>query len=247
MFNDFVNKKFRHAFLAENIKAGLAFQIRAIRERQKLSQPELAKKATKTQSVISRLEDPNYGSYTIRTLLDLAGALDVALLVKFVSYSRLAQEIKDVSPEALAVPSYVEEQEIYRQRYSNVYPQIAGSGFVTDQSSGPNVAASLGSANMAGIGSLTLAGTSTTSSTKWSGGSGGLSTSIAGTAAYMGMGVFDATSRSTGAAAENRTNFGAQGFGVVGQFLNANSLMRQPGGAIAGLLPPNCLEARVTP
>lgn len=116
MFNDLANKAFRIAFLAENIKAGLAFQIRALRERAKWSQPELAEKSAKTQSVISRLENPNYGKYTISTLLDMARAFDVALLIKFVPYSRLIAELQDLSPKGLAVDNYSQEKERMQQQ-----------------------------------------------------------------------------------------------------------------------------------
>ena len=115
MFNDLANRGFRRAFLEENIKTGIAFQVRALREKNKWSQPKLGERAGKTQSVISRIEDPNYGNFTIRTLLDLARAFDVALLVKFVSYSQLITELKDLSPKALAVSSYEEETKVIEQ------------------------------------------------------------------------------------------------------------------------------------
>lgn len=109
MFNDLANKDFRDAFLEENIKAGIIFQLRALREKRGWLQSDLAREAGKTQSVIARLEDPSYGKFTLRTLLDLAKAFDVALLVKLVPYTRLVAELQDVSSEALAVASYDEE------------------------------------------------------------------------------------------------------------------------------------------
>ena len=109
MFNDLAVKDFRNAFVEENVKTGIAFQVRALREKEGISQPQLGERAAKPQSVISRIEDPNYGKFTIRTLLDIAAAFDVALLVKFVSYTRLVTEMKDLSPRSLAVPSYDEE------------------------------------------------------------------------------------------------------------------------------------------
>lgn len=111
MFDDFANKDFRDAFLGENIGTRLAFQIRALREKNKWSQPQLAEHAGKPQSVISRLENPNYGKFTIKTLLDLASTFDVALFISFVPYTKLITEISDVSPKALAVASYEEEKE----------------------------------------------------------------------------------------------------------------------------------------
>ena len=111
MFNNLANKKFRDAFLEENIRMRLALQIRALREKFKWSQPELATRVGNTQSVISRLEDSNYGKFTIRTLLKLASTFDVALFISFVSYTKLEKEIEDLSPKALAVASYLEEKE----------------------------------------------------------------------------------------------------------------------------------------
>src|SRR5450830_917978 len=115
MFNDFANKVFRDAFLEENIKTRLAFQVRALREKLGWSQPELGKRARKTQSGISRIEDPNYGKFTIRTLLDLASAFDVALFISFVPYTKLIREMEDLSSDALAVASYKEEKKVIEE------------------------------------------------------------------------------------------------------------------------------------
>lgn len=110
MFNDLAKKAFRQEFVEENVKTGIAFQIRSLRERVKWSQAELGRRMGRPQNVISRLENPDYGKFTIRTLLDLASAFDIALLIRFVSFGRLIEELKDVSPAALAVPRYDEEK-----------------------------------------------------------------------------------------------------------------------------------------
>lgn len=112
MKKDLHNKDYRDAFVEESVKTGVAFQTRALRLSESWSQKELGKKAGKPQNVISRIEDPDYGNFTIRTLLDLASAFDVALLVKFVSFGQLMQQLKDVSPEALAVPNFKKEQDM---------------------------------------------------------------------------------------------------------------------------------------
>lgn len=102
------DKRYRDAYVASNIRIGIPYQIRALREQEerKWSQGELGKRAGKPRNVISRLENPEYGQLTIRTLLELASAFDVALLVKYVSYSRFLNEFEDVSPQALEVPSF---------------------------------------------------------------------------------------------------------------------------------------------
>jgi hypothetical protein len=64
----------------------------------------------KPQSVVSRLEDPDYGKVSIQTVLDGAAAFDVALLVQYVSFPEFLQRTRDVSPEALRVDSFDERQ-----------------------------------------------------------------------------------------------------------------------------------------
>lgn len=103
------SKEFRDAYVAENIKIGIASQIRALREALGWSQSELGQHTGKPQSAISRLEDPDYGRLSLKTLLELASAFDVALLVRFVSFGELVARNKDQSPRALAVPGYTQD------------------------------------------------------------------------------------------------------------------------------------------
>src|SRR5216684_701788 len=104
------NKKYRDAYVSAHVRNGIPYQTRALRDQRKWSQGELGKRSGKPQNVISRLEDPNYGKMRIPKLLDLAAAFDVALLVKFVPFSKLLSEVKDLSPEALSAKSFGEDQ-----------------------------------------------------------------------------------------------------------------------------------------
>jgi transcriptional regulator with XRE-family HTH domain len=99
------NKKYRHAYVREHVRNGVPFQLRAMRDQREWTQARLGQEAGKGQNAISRLEDPNYGKVTIQTLLEMAEAFDVALLVKFVPFSRLLKEYEDVSPTGLSVKS----------------------------------------------------------------------------------------------------------------------------------------------
>lgn len=105
------NKPYRDAYVESHVKIGIPYQIQALREQagRKWSQAELGRRTHKPANVICRLEDPEYGRPTIRTLLEVASAFDVALLVKFVSYGRFLTEFEDVSPEALEVPSFTND------------------------------------------------------------------------------------------------------------------------------------------
>ncbi|MEO8883058.1 MAG: hypothetical protein ABI377_06570, partial [Devosia sp.] len=50
---------------------------------------------------ISRLESTEYGKASVQTLLDIASANDVALVVRFVSYPEFLAQTSDMSPQAL--------------------------------------------------------------------------------------------------------------------------------------------------
>jgi len=102
------NKKYRSAYVEQNVKTGIAYQIRNLRGQ--MSQAEFGKKIGKPQSVVSRLEDPDYGKLNVQTLLEVAAALDIALLVKYVTFPEFIHRTRDVSPEGLHVPPYSQDQ-----------------------------------------------------------------------------------------------------------------------------------------
>jgi transcriptional regulator with XRE-family HTH domain len=73
------------------------------------SQAELGSRAGMRQNAISRLEKADYGNLNANTLLRLASAFDVALLIKFVPFRKLVEEFADLSTQALSVPSFDSE------------------------------------------------------------------------------------------------------------------------------------------
>jgi len=107
--NKLKSKQFRHAYQREHIRVGIASQIRLIRNKLNISQTQLSEIVGTKQSVISRLEDPDAGSVNLNTLLKIAEAFDVSLIVKFSSFGKFLNEYQDVSPKELAVNSYDEE------------------------------------------------------------------------------------------------------------------------------------------
>lgn len=106
------NKKSRDAYVYEHIRNGIPFQLRALREQRDWTQADLAKAAKTSRTTITRLENPNNDKLTLKTLLELASAFDVALLVKFVPFSRLIKEYEDVSSEALSAKSITDANEV---------------------------------------------------------------------------------------------------------------------------------------
>jgi transcriptional regulator with XRE-family HTH domain len=109
LFAKLKKKAYRDAYTVEHVKTTVPLQVRTLREQHEWTQGKLAAEARTTQTAISRLEDPNYGNLTLNTLLKIAAALDVGLLVKLVPFSRLLQEFQDLSPAALSAPSFMEE------------------------------------------------------------------------------------------------------------------------------------------
>jgi transcriptional regulator with XRE-family HTH domain len=106
-------KLYRDAYLREHNAHRLAYQIRSIRQHLKLSQSEFASKTGKKQSVVARLENPDYGKYTLETLLEIAQSLDIALLVQFTSWTDYLKRSADVSSAALNVDSIGQEIQRY--------------------------------------------------------------------------------------------------------------------------------------
>ena len=78
------NKEFKKAFDEEEIYASLAIQTAKIRQKGGLTQKELAKRLHTTQQTVSRLENIHNRSYSLRTLIELAQALDKRLKIEFV-------------------------------------------------------------------------------------------------------------------------------------------------------------------
>ena len=106
LLRDFQNKEYRHAYVGDYLNASIAAQIKALREGQSLTQAQLAERSGMKQSRISALENVNYESWSIKTLRKLAEAFDVALMVKFESFSRRLDDIETFNRDALVVPSF---------------------------------------------------------------------------------------------------------------------------------------------
>jgi transcriptional regulator with XRE-family HTH domain len=95
------DKEFRHEYMMDQVRSRIAFQIRALREQRQLNQGDLAKLSGKTQSVISRLEDPDYGKLSLQSCLEIAVAFDLPLLVQFVEWDDWLARMSNTSPSAL--------------------------------------------------------------------------------------------------------------------------------------------------
>jgi transcriptional regulator with XRE-family HTH domain len=119
--------------VSSNLDKGIAFQIRATRDKRGWTQGELANATGMSSNNISRLESEDYGKQTITSLKRVAAALDVALIVRFVPFSQYIDWLsgvpyldKGISAESLAVPSFGDEEKsgAYESERKHIPDQI---------------------------------------------------------------------------------------------------------------------------
>jgi DNA-binding XRE family transcriptional regulator len=84
------SKKFRKTYYDELDRLRLAHRITELREKSGLTQAQLAEKVGTTQAGISRLENPNYRNYSLKTLDKVATALGARLKVELEEKRRAA-------------------------------------------------------------------------------------------------------------------------------------------------------------
>jgi transcriptional regulator with XRE-family HTH domain len=101
----------REKFVESQINNGIAFQIRALRNRKGWSQPKLATEIGTTQNQIYRLENPDKTRPNVSSLKKIAKVFDVALIVQFVTFSQLINWAAGISPATLAPNSFDQENQ----------------------------------------------------------------------------------------------------------------------------------------
>lgn len=98
------SKAYRDAYMAEQVRAGIAFQIKALRDQLGMTQAEFAALIGTTQDAISsRYENPEYDTISLKKLIQIGEALGIALVVRFVDYNKFLETYEDVTPDALRV------------------------------------------------------------------------------------------------------------------------------------------------
>jgi transcriptional regulator with XRE-family HTH domain len=114
LLDELNNREYREAFVEAHAKDTVAFQIRNLRKANNWEQRDLAEKLgnAKLQPMVSRYENPDYGRYSITTLLELAKAFDVALVVRFAPYSELVEWDWQTNSSTLAPRPYAKDKQL---------------------------------------------------------------------------------------------------------------------------------------
>jgi transcriptional regulator with XRE-family HTH domain len=111
---EFVDEEYRRNWAEDFLDTSLALQIAALRLARGWKQSDLARKASTTQSAISRMEDVEYGAHSIRVLKQLAAAFDLRLKVSFEEFGSLIGESGAFSEAGLNRNSFHADVEIAR-------------------------------------------------------------------------------------------------------------------------------------
>jgi hypothetical protein len=106
LIEKFREKAYRDSYVAGHTRRFLARQMRKFRGEK--SQANFGALLDKRQTVVSRLEDPNYGKWTLQTLFDVAAKLNVAVLVRFVDFPTFLRLSEDMSEDASQPQPYDE-------------------------------------------------------------------------------------------------------------------------------------------
>ncbi len=101
-------KEFRDEFVADKVKSRIALMIRALRDQEGRgwTQTELGKKMGKPPNVVSRLEDPDYGKMSLQTLLEVAAAFGLPLLVDIPSWDDWVRKMGNLTESSLQHQSF---------------------------------------------------------------------------------------------------------------------------------------------
>jgi transcriptional regulator with XRE-family HTH domain len=122
------NKEYRDSFVESHIKIGIPFQIRLLREERGWTQKELADRIGVKQAWIAQIENPNYSGFSLKTLFKLASIFDIALIVRFISFSNLVKWELELSSVSLKVQSFEEEDYFKPSVINNVSQGVSVLG-----------------------------------------------------------------------------------------------------------------------
>jgi transcriptional regulator with XRE-family HTH domain len=110
--DQFADRDYRHDYTESFFDTLISAQIRALRKRFGWTQEQLGKETGTTQSGISAFESSDYSRWSVNTLRNFARVFDVALVIKFASFSEALKNIEEFDDSYLLLPSFDEDAEL---------------------------------------------------------------------------------------------------------------------------------------
>lgn len=163
------NPEYRRAFVEGHATDTIAFQLRAMRKEEGWDQRDVAEKLgnRSLQPMVSRYENPDYGKYSISTLLELSAVFDVALAVRFVPFSELVEWDLSTSAEKICPISFAKDEQLQRIANRAHEPKgiLESNNYGRIDQSAAGFAATSGEARTSGLGSI-FAGQTISSATR---------------------------------------------------------------------------------
>ena len=101
------DEAYRNSYVVHQTRQFLARQVRALRGDK--TQNEFGELLDKPQSVVSRLEDPNYGKWALQTLFDVAAKTNRAVIVRIVDYPTFLRFTSDMTDAAARPEAYEQD------------------------------------------------------------------------------------------------------------------------------------------
>lgn len=120
------SRALRESYIRSKLGVLLPAQIRSLRSKRGMTQAELGTAAEMKQARISALERIGEGNFNLETLIRLAGALKVGLVVKFAPFSEMLEWENSFEPDNFYVPP-IEQDSVFvapensRPEVSSVY------------------------------------------------------------------------------------------------------------------------------
>ncbi len=125
------NWKYREAYIRASINVNLPSQIRALRLKQRMTQRELADESKMLQPRISAMEKPGAIKFNIETLVRVAAAFKVGLIVKFVPLSEMLAWENGFSQDDFDVVTFEEDARLQLTAASTPASVIVGGTLST--------------------------------------------------------------------------------------------------------------------
>ena len=106
------SKQYRQEYVESHLRHGISTQVLALRKQRGWTQKDIENKFGIKQGQVVRAEDPDYEhTVSLKTLLALASAFDVALMVSFAPFGELIEWAIELTPQSLEVPSFEDDPE----------------------------------------------------------------------------------------------------------------------------------------